>query len=627
MAITAIERTRVEQAVEALARYNKPFLTDFVSRKKGKKGKPADLGEEQKKPGIPQAKYNRNELSALIGQIVLGEYGGRKKYLLTPEDLIGHLDRLQETGRQHLYLFRLPDESRDALLARLRKREEVEKILDGERELYEKGRTVWEARKGPRLALVRFDASPGSAEPRRLVLKWIETRLYFKSKVEPIPTSDSEPASEEEREEQEERELDEAEETSEVEEEGERQGEKIHRSVPHEERAATFFVIHLDSGECELRIQAVRGRARRVRQNQLATYTALIADLFGFELVGPTVLAPAIRRALIVQEVPIVRCEAILPDGAQYIGRKKGQLPSVDPRELQAGVIIRFDWSQPVFGVGRVELDGRLDEIGILRPLRPEYHRELLERVRHWRQEELGIMEPPRLEEVMADVSRKSPIGQPRRADPAVPLTWDALTILKAVLGRSIRPEPATSQPEIDRAIREYARTHPVEEPTSTPGPERTGENAPPLPAAGDGRSFAQFLNYIREVAKSERSTYQREIKLIHGQERWYFRLSVVAAALALTVVTTGSFLLIFFPAKLAIGTVTGILGLVTGRGTLITRTSMKSLQTKRELIQKEQHDSHDTLLAIQTALSIPDAAARSRAMMDVSSRLLSRVP
>jgi len=624
MVVTAIQRTRVELAVEALARYNKPFITEFVSRKKRKKGERAKLDEEDKKLGIPQAKYNKNELSVLIGQIALGEYTGKKKYALTPEVLISHLDRMQETGRQHLYLFRLPEKGLEELLTRLRKPEEVRKILGGEDELYDKGRTVWEARDGPQLALVRFDPALGSAEPRFLVMKWIETRVYYKPKVDPVPTSDSQPLTEEERVEQEERELDEAEEAEEAEEEErERQVERVHISVPHEERAASFLVIHLDSGDCELRIQAVRGRARRARENQLATYTTLIADLFGFELVGPTVLLPAIHRALILREVPIVRCEAILPDGAQYIGRKKGQLPPVDVRELQAGVIIRFDWSQPIFGVGRAELDGRLDEIGILRPLSPEYHRKLLDRVRRWRQEGLGVVES----NAEGDLSAQPPIGSRVGRDPVVPLTWDALAILKALLGPSVRSEAPASQPEIDRAIRAYAHTHPVQEPGATPTTGATGATVPSASAAADARSLEQFLHYISEVAKSERSMYQREIKLAHGQEKWYFRLLVVAAALALSVVTTGAFLLIFFPAKLAIGTITGILGLVTGRGTLITRSSMKSLRAKRELIERQQRDSHDTLLAIQAALSIPDPAARSRAMADVSSILLNRVP
>jgi hypothetical protein len=49
-------------------------------------------------------------------------------------------------------------------------------------------------------------------------------------------------------------------------------------------------------------------------------------------------------------------------------------------------------------------------------------------------------------------------------------------------------------------------------------------------------------------------------------------------------------------------------------------------LEKKRELIQDQQRDSHQTLLAIQTALSIPDHKVRSRSMNSVASSLLARV-
>jgi len=112
MALTATERKRVEDAVETRSHYNKsPFISNFL--------------KDQPKPKIPVAKYDKDELCDIIKQILLGEYRGKKRYSLKLEDLISYLDRLQETGRQHLYLLRLPDEERESLLTRLRKEDEV----------------------------------------------------------------------------------------------------------------------------------------------------------------------------------------------------------------------------------------------------------------------------------------------------------------------------------------------------------------------------------------------------------------------------------------------------------------------------------------------------------------------
>lgn len=117
------------------------------------------------------------------------------------------------------------------------------------------------------------------------------------------------------------------------------------------------------------------------------------------------------------------------------------------------------------------------------------------------------------------------------------------MAILKTAL-LSGQPEPPAVGPGIDRAIREYARTHGMEEPA--------------VASAEDRRPLEQFLGYIQEVAKTERSTYQREIKLVRSEEQWYFRFSA---------------------------------------------------------------------LAIQAALSIPDPQERSRAMANVATSLLGRVP
>ncbi len=605
MALTAIERRRVEEAVETLARYNKsPFITDFL--------------KQQPKPRISPGKYEKAELCDLIKQVLLEEYRGRRKYVLKLDELIAHLDRLQETGRQHIYLFRLPEEDRDKLLARLRDLNEVKALLGGEGEIYEGGRLIWEARDGPQLALVRHDPPDSTMQPRSLLLKWVETRAFWAPQEQATSASESEELSEEE--------------TQEIEEtEGENQKLQIRVGrdmVQREERATNFFVINLDNGDCELRIQALHGRARQARQQQLATYRTLVADFLGFDPVGPTVLAPAIRRALIAPELPIVSCIAILPDGGRFIGGR-GEFPPVDVRKLQAGVAIRFIWPQPSGGIIRVELDGRLDEIFTLRPLLPEQHQLLLERVRRWRQDGLTLFtsaKDPKL--VKADL-------QPGKEDAdeldiALPSgKKSVIEILRIAFVGGSQPE-LLAEPGIDRATREYARTHTVEEQgyteTAAESEAKSADVVPEIVAsASDERPIEQFLSYIRDVAQNEHSTFEREIKLVRNEEKWTSILYIIAAVLALAIFTTGAALLLFFPAKL-IGTMTSLLGVLTGHGTVLIRSYAKSLEKKRILIQEQQRDSNQTLMAIQTALSIPDRKVRSRTMTNVASSLLGRV-
>jgi hypothetical protein len=164
-----------------------------------------------------------------------------------------------------------------------------------------------------------------------------------------------------------------------------------------------------------------------------------------------------------------------------------------------------------------------------------------------------------------------------------------------------------------------------MEEPTAASLSASTPEAVSPssVPSADD-RALEQFLGYIKEVAQSERTTYQRELRSVRGEELWTFRLSIAAALLALVIVVTGAILL--FAGKPATGTITSLLGALTGGGTVLIRSYAQSLKAKRELVQDRQRDSQQTLLAIQSALSIAAPGERARAMSAVASSLMSRV-
>src|ERR1043165_3006092 len=97
MPVTDIQRRRIDEAVETLARYQRaPFLDDFI--------------KQQPPPTIPK-KYDKDELCKIIKDILLGEAEPKfQKHRIELETLIEYLDRLQVTGRQHVFLFRLVDQ-------------------------------------------------------------------------------------------------------------------------------------------------------------------------------------------------------------------------------------------------------------------------------------------------------------------------------------------------------------------------------------------------------------------------------------------------------------------------------------------------------------------------------------
>lgn len=631
MALTDLDKKRIAQAVVALGHYNKdPYMSDFVRK--------------YSKPRIPLHKFDRKELPALIKRTLLGRYRREeKRYQLKLEDLITHLDDLQETGRQHVYLFRLPETERDAALKWLRNFDQVKARLGLPSDIFEGGRLVWEAEQGPQLALVRHQSN-GRTPHGALLFKWVQTRRYWvpKKSAEAAEFDDTDHESthfaSEEAEALDADEITEADNAEEAEateavSDSEDTGEIVQIRVRLEERAVTYLLVDLENGHFELRIQALRSSARAMRQKQLDTYLDLMTRLFGFEPVGPTVLAPAIRRALITREVDILSCEAILPEGGYFTG-SKDEFPPVDVRKLEAGLATSFKWEVPEGGLARIKLDGRLDEIFITRPMLPKQHRLVLDRIRKWRED--GLVElssnvkttpqiapveapQPTLQEVTTELETP---GKPTRTQ-----AGRAIAILRAAFTRGVQPERPGVEPGIDSAIREYTKTHVSEQSAGDSQRTRASRRRRPAsrPVSVNELPLEQFLDYIKEVADSERSSYEREIKIVQNEEKVNSWLYFAAAILALAIVATGASL-IFFSSKLAIGSITTLLGGLTGHGTWLIRSYRNSLKEKRELILEQQRDSHRTFLMIQMALLNPDPQLRATTMSQVARDLLARI-
>ncbi|HKS24425.1 MAG TPA: hypothetical protein VJZ76_16615 [Thermoanaerobaculia bacterium] len=173
-----------------------------------------------------------------------GETVRDERYVLSFDALIDYLDALQETGRQHLYIFRIPDGQREVLADP----QKVKELLKGDDAIYAGGLRIFETAKGqPELVLVKYE--PAEA-PRYLILKWIETR--------------GEPA------------------------DGDDEQEEIEDA---EEQEATAPEERLD----------LQTRAMKARNAEQIRFRGIVEKRLGFPLAGPLPLAPAIRSIILTR--------------------------------------------------------------------------------------------------------------------------------------------------------------------------------------------------------------------------------------------------------------------------------------------------------------------------------------
>jgi hypothetical protein len=560
MPATDTERRRIEDAVVTLASYSFEPMVDYV--------------RNRSKPQIPISRFNKNQLRDAIRNVLMGELVRDQRYELNFDALIDYLDALQETGRQHLYLFRLPEAQRDALLAQLRDRTQLKALLKCDEEICNGGRRIYETAKGPELALVKYELA---ATTQYLLLKWIETRK------KPADAGDE----------------------GETEEEAEEKQESA--PVAAGQRAATFFVINLENGECDLRIQDLETRALKTRTAEMARFRTIIEQRLGFALVGPLGLGPAIRSVLLTGEVDVLHLTADLYTGGRFVGGRK-QFPPVDLRRLETGLKARFAWkqTQPDGTIGSVVLDARINEVLILKPLLPDHHRRLIETVRQWWNEGMVIAKLP---DEQTAVKAAVPIAPPPppeapRPEPPPPATrrpWRE--IVKPAIVRT-NPEPPSDESPLEDTLLDFDRSH---------------ESAKP-----NVRALWELLAHIRDVAAKERVIYERELDRVRIDELWNFRVELAAAVLGLIVFAAGAYLVLFDSMKA--GGLSMLLGLLGGRGTILTRQYAKSLKEKREYLQHNQRAVDETVTAIHATLSNPDRRSRTRGMIQLTEMLLNRV-
>ncbi len=194
------------------------------------------------------------------------------------EDLSDYIDELKMYGKQHVFLYELKGDHKD-YLSELRDPRYIREQLrqfDLEDSL-NNGKPIWEAPE-PKLAEVRHSFKEGEG---LVLFKWVETRGYLYRW-------------------------------------------KDDRGIPHftpkNERSVSFFIVNLENGAAEIRIQTMQPFSDRELRDELDTYRKEISNLVEFSRFTPLPLGPAVRSLLGKPILPIRSWELIYPKGGRLIG-------------------------------------------------------------------------------------------------------------------------------------------------------------------------------------------------------------------------------------------------------------------------------------------------------------------
>jgi hypothetical protein len=580
MPLSEADERRVTDAVEALFSYNlDPFVRGFV-RAQPKPRIRSDLAERLLRQEITQA-------------LLATHPEGHRLELAR---LLDYLDELQQSGNQHIFLLSLPEEKRGelvriasqlaALASPLSDADPVA-LHNGHARLaerYNANRWIAESRGGPALAAA-FHAN------RHLLLKWVETRDFFEKCDEEDPET----------------------------------GGRISRQLRREERAVNYFRLDLDSGEAEIKIQQLHTGAQAARLHELEKYRALAAEVTGCGSFVQPPLAPAIRRALSERRDGIGTVTVLLPAGGKWTGNlEKGDECPVDPSEVTAAVSLDFDWQAKRTRV-RAELDGRIDEVRVPNPCTPEQLEGVLGQVRQWYRDAVSEPSPaskavPSAGSAVETEEVVAPVGGAPAADW---LLHRILRLLKAALSPG-EAAPPPSADGVDEAVREFVAAHKPE--TEGRAPVGAEEASPPQDAWYSRAAIEQFLRHIKRVAHREDQQYRRETSRLDRDGRMLFWLFFSAAVLALVIVGIGGVLVVVFPGRVAVPTLTALVGLATGGGSLLIHKGHKRLDDRLADLRRRQDGNRRVLDAVHAALAIPDPGRRAEEMTKVATTLRDRV-
>jgi hypothetical protein len=149
---------------------------------------------------------------------------------------------------------------------------------------------------------------------------------------------------------------------------------------------------------------------------------------------------------------------------------------------------------------------------------------------------------------------------------------------------------------------------------------ERLGDSDPsPFPESAANIAAAVFMADLEARSQKRLRVENNVAEELTAQERLLFRVMIATAACA-PVLTLVGFGLIVFANSVTVGTLSAVVGLLNGAGSLGLRRLQLSAREDRHAV--EAADREDTIFsqAFGVALLIPDADLRARAMSELSS-------
>ncbi|MBA3849765.1 MAG: hypothetical protein C0502_07185 [Opitutus sp.] len=279
----------------------------------------------------------------MISQIRCGIGEGK----IPAEALVDFIDSLRENANQHVFLYRLTPEHKGYLEA-LRAPEFMAALAGGKHADACRAQppVLWEADE-PALA-----AAVCREQPRRaLLFKWVETRRWHEMAQQG---------------------------TNEA-------GLPVFIKEPRSERSVSFFRIHLDNGDCEMRIERMHPNATKTLREAFGMFVARLGELIEYGYFERVLLEPVISRLMIKQVAEVQDWTIELSGGGDLRGNSS-------PTLLQrfgllwrsfAGVELNAYW--PIAGKKtrvHIVLDGRKDYLTLYKHAAPSDLDGVIARVR-----------------------------------------------------------------------------------------------------------------------------------------------------------------------------------------------------------------------------------------------------
>lgn len=149
---------------------------------------------------------------------------------------------------------------------------------------------------------------------------------------------------------------------------------------------------------------------------------------------------------------------------------------------------------------------------------------------------------------------------------------------------------------------------------------------APPEPPASAESALArpdiakEFLEQMREQTKRRDAVLDEETTRLRRREDTVFRAFLYAASLTIGIIVIG--VVLIFLNLVALGVVSGVVGLLPGAGTIILNRLSQDVKTQRQQLLEQRDDNLKVLQAIQATLIIPDPNRQNEAMASLAAKL-----